>query len=221
MRNNDLFWLNKPNILIDPKRLNEFFPHPNMTEIEQLNAITRFTIYLGILLALIKLNFNYLYIPIVGFIVTFCIYNNKPKLKNKENQDKYELYKNKSKRNKNVLYVKPTYDNPFMNPSISDINNNPNREAYSKKSFIDNIEIKKEIEDKFNYNLYQDAGDVFNKSNSQRQFYTTPVTTIPNKQDDFANWLYKTPDTCKENNGYKCINNQPRFLNGESRTVIY
>lgn len=221
MRTKDIFWLNKPNILIDPNRLNEFFPHPIMTEVEQLNAITRFSIYLGVILALIKLNLNYLYIPVVGFIVTFLIYNNNSELKKNENQDRYELYKNKSKRNKNVVYVKPTFDNPFMNPNILDIHTNPNREAYSKKSFIDNIEIKKEIEDKFNYNLYQDANDIFNKSNSQRQFYTTPVTTIPNKQDDFANWLYGTPDTCKENNGYKCVNNQIRFLNGESRTVIY
>jgi hypothetical protein len=108
-----------------------------------------------------------------------------------------------------------------MNPTLIDINNNPERESYSKKSFIDNEEIKNEIEDKFSFNLYQDVNDVFGKSNSQRQFYTTPVTTIPNKQDDFAKWLYGKNETCKENNGFQCINNNPRYLNAESRSVIY
>jgi hypothetical protein len=221
MKTNDLFWLNNPKIIIDPKRLNEFFPHPNMTKVEQLNAITRFTIYLGVLLALIKLEINYIYIVFTGFIITFLIYNNNSELKKTENLEKYEIYKNKSKNDKKTIYVKPSYDNPFMNPTLMDINNNPDRESYSKKSFINNEEIKNEIEDKFSYNLYQDANDVFGKSNSQRQFYTTPVTTIPNKQDDFAQWLYGKNDTCKENNGFQCINNNARYLNAESRSVIY
>lgn len=221
MKTNDLFWLNNPKILIDPNRLNEFFPHPNMTKVEQLNAITRFTIYLGLLLTLIKLKINYIYIAFSGFIISFLIYNNNSELKKEENLEKYEIYKNKSKDNKNTVYVKPSYDNPFMNPTLMDINNNPNREAYSKKSFINNEEIKNEIEDKFSFNLYQDVNDVFGKSNSQRQFYTTPVTTIPNKQDDFAQWLYGKDGTCKENNGFQCINNNPRYLNAESRAVIY
>jgi hypothetical protein len=35
--------------------------------------------------------------------------------------------------------------------------------------------------------------------NSQRNYFTMPWTTIPNDQEKFANWLYKNPDTCKEN----------------------
>ena len=221
MKTNDLFWLNNPMILIDPKRLNEFFPHPNMSKVEQLNAVTRFTIYLSILLTMIKLEINYMYIAFTGFIITFLIYHNNTELKSSENLEKYEVYKNKSKDSKKTVYVKPSYDNPFMNPSLLDINDNPDREAYSKKSFINNDEIKNEIEDKFSYNLYQDANDVFGKSNSQRQFYTTPVTTIPNKQDDFAQWLYGKPESCKENNGFQCINNNPRFLNAETRPVFF
>ena len=57
------------------------------------------------------------------------------------------------------------------------------------------------------FNLYKDVSDIFSKNNSQRQFYTTPVTTIPNDQGSFADWLYKTPPTCKENNGNQCVAN--------------
>ena len=48
---------------------------------------------------------------------------------------------------------------------------------------------------------------VFGKNNSQREFYTAPVTTIPNNQGDFADWCYKTGKTCKENNGKQCLEN--------------
>ena len=30
-------------------------------------------------------------------------------------------------------------------------------------------------------------------------FYTVPIRTVPNDQTEFANWLYKTGPTCKEN----------------------
>ena len=218
MKKNDPFWLNNPQILIDPKRLNEFFPHPTMSKIEQLNAIVRFTVYLGVILSMIRLDIRYLFITFSGFIITFMVYQNSEKI---ENISKYDMFKNNSKKNKDHVYVKPSYDNPFMNPTLSDFKNNPNREAYSKKCFIDNKQLKSDIEDKFNYNLYQDADDVFSKSNSQRQFYTVPSTTIPNKQNDFANWLYGKSYACKENNGFQCNINNPRFLNGESRPVFY
>ena len=45
----------------------------------------------------------------------------------------------------------------------------------------------------------QDVDDLFGRYNSQRQFYTMPSTTVPNDQKSFAEWLYKTPETCKEN----------------------
>jgi hypothetical protein len=60
-------------------------------------------------------------------------------------------------------------------------------------------EIKKEMDNYFNNNLYRDVDDVFGKMNSQRQFFTMPWTTIPpDENGDFKNWLYNNPRTCKE-----------------------
>ena len=39
-----------------------------------------------------------------------------------------------------------------------------------------------------------------------------PVTTIPNKQVEFAKWLYMGPRTCKEGNGDRCVANQMNHL---------
>ena len=106
-----------------------------------------------------------------------------------------------------VEYVNPTFDNPFMNIQYDDYVKNPNRESVSKKFLGDTKttkDINSVIDDKFNYNLYKDMSDIYDKNNSQRQFYTNPVTTIPNDQSSFANWLYNNGPTCKEKNYVKC-----------------
>jgi hypothetical protein len=218
---NDTFWLNTPQILIDPKRLSEFFPNKLMTRVEQLNSIVRFCFYLSIILMLLKQNINYIYLFISSLVITFAIYQYDPKLKESELKETFGIYDNISKRDTYKKYVKPSYSNPFMNPSLLDYTENPDREAFSKKSYINNNELDIDIEEKFSYNLYQDVNDIYGKTNSQRQFYTTPVTTIPNEQSNFANWLYGKPDSCRDNNGYQCMVNNPVFLDGQSPPIIY
>jgi hypothetical protein len=93
----------------------------------------------------------------------------------------------------------PTKNNPFMNLLLSDIKYNPKHKACPP-----NQEIRSQTNKHFNYNLYTDVGDVFNNRNSQRQYYTNPVTTLPNDQSRFANWLYKVPTTCKSGDGIAC-----------------
>ena len=62
-------------------------------------------------------------------------------------------------------------------------------------------DIAEDIEKYFNTDLYRDNTDLYDTKNSQRIWYTTPVTSIPNDQGGFANWLYKTKDVCKVNQG--------------------
>ena len=116
-----------------------------------------------------------------------------------------------------INYVLPTENYPFMNPLRTDYIDNPNRKAYSSKYRPQNEKIKKMIDDTFNINLYKDLSDVFEKENSQRQYYTLPSTTIPNEQRQFANWLYNTPETCKEGNGSQCVANlyTPLYVNNQ------
>ena len=221
----DPFWMNHPEILIDPRRIAEFVPYKSMTKIEQLNASVRFCIYASILLALFKMDFNYLLIFVAGLAITAAIYHFDPN--HMKNEEKREMFEDISQRVSSKKYVEPTYDNPFMNPCLTDYTDNPNREAASKRSFVKNEELKNDIEDKFTYNLYQDVNDIYGKNNGQRQFYTTPVTTIPNDQDSFAKWLYGKPTACKDvftntgGSGYQCNLNNHRFLEGESRDIMY
>ena len=200
----DEFWYNDINILINKNRLDEFFPTTDMTLEEQLNAVVRLLLYISIVLFLFRKNINYIYIFLFGLLFTFLVYKysaNNPLKTNVENF--YSNYK------KNINYVKPTIDNPFMNIEYDDYIKRPNREVISRLNNYDNEKINNLIDKKFNFNLYKDVSDIFSKNNSQRQFYTMPVTTIPNKQTKFANWLYNNPRNCKINNNacYKNIHN--------------
>ena len=81
-----------------------------------------------------------------------------------------------------------------MNPNINDYNNIPN------PPIGPNIDpdplIENAITRAFDDNLYRDVDDVFDRKNSQRQFFTIP-DNIPNDQEKFARWCYKFPETCK------------------------
>ena len=97
--------------------------------------------------------------------------------------------------------TKPTIDNPFMNVTMKDyMNFDKDGSVVNRPPACDpnDPEIKKLLDESFNNNLYRDVGDVFGKMNSQRNYFTMPSTTIPNKQDEFARWLYLSPKTCKE-----------------------
>lgn len=87
---------------------------------------------------------------------------------------------------------KPTKDNPFMNPSVMDFNQ-PNVPVACN---ADDEDIADDLPLKFNEDMYRDLEDVFNRKNSQRQFFTVHHN-IPNDQEAFARWCYKMPATCK------------------------
>ena len=91
---------------------------------------------------------------------------------------------------------RPSHNNPFMNPIVEDFNNGPQPEACN----ADDEDIHDEVAKNFNKDLYRNVEDLWDKKNSQRNFYTLPATGIPNNQVEFAKWLYANPDTCKENN---------------------
>ncbi len=180
----DKFWAEDFTILFKKERLIEFFPRKEFTNNENLNAITRLVIYASILFFIFTKKQESLYYIIGVLLLTYFLWKNSSKSK--------ENIENESKQN----CVAPTKNNPFMNVLMNDYLENPNRQEACD---INDETVKQGIEENFNNNLYKDIDDIFDRMNSQRQFYTTPSTTIPNKQDDFANWLYKTPATCKEN----------------------
>ena len=102
------------------------------------------------------------------------------------------------------VYRIPEIDNPMMNQNTFDL--------YENKKAIptyNNPGVKRKVEETLDSQVFKDSNDLFNRRNSQRQWYTMPNTEAMNRQTEFAKWCYMTPPTCKEGNGLQCANNIP------------
>jgi hypothetical protein len=206
----DTFWLHNPKILIDTYL--QFIPTKDMTINQKYNSITLFCIYFLILLIIFRRPLFWFYLPLITIIIIifmFMIDNKEKNISNKENfntitesgyidsngEMRFNRVTGQPTTGQDVTYTcrKPTKDNPFMNPPISDFNTTAPAACNS-----DDENINNSITKAFKSDLYMDVDDVFEKMNSQRQFYTVPNTSIPNQQTEFANWLYRIPQTCKE-----------------------
>ena len=191
MKAGDPFWTNKIDVLFDKKRLREFWPSPQLSFSENGNAITRFLLYAGILLSFANKNMTYL---IYSFLLIVLLAIVILKADGKYN------YSNKSGNIPEIQQIvpkqctKPSVNNPFANVLMNEYEDNPQR-----KAACDSEEYSQDINQKFFTDFNQDPYDIFNKKHSQRQFFSTPVTTIPNDQNSFAHWLYGNANkTCKE-----------------------
>ena len=169
-----------------------------MTIEEKINAIIRLILFIGIIATLIFNDSRYILFILIIMLISILIYNYQID-KNK----KIEKYLNDNDLDiiNNEKCVKPTQENPFMNPSLIGKNN-----KYDSCS-IENEHIKDNIDYFFNKNVFRETDDIYDKSLLDRQFYTVPSTSIPNNREKLASWLYERGPSCKENNGEQCYDN--------------
>lgn len=192
---NQPIWFEEPSVLIDEDNLTKFIPTETMSFGEQLNSIVRFAIYFAVLLFIYSMNYNVFYIPILTMVFTYIVYQ------------PVENYQEKNEDQKEDC-VKPTLNNPFMNVMLTDYVDNPTRGPACEN-------VEEQIKEGFEYNLYKDVDDVWERNNSQRQFYTNPATTIPNDVESFANWCYKVPYSCKSGDMEACLKWEQPYMHGK------
>lgn len=86
-----IFWIDDPTVLYRDGKYIEIIPTNDMTRVEQLNAMTRFFIYLSIILLLFGRFDSWIYLPIIGIIfivILYNIYQHHPESKLKGTQNK-------------------------------------------------------------------------------------------------------------------------------------
>jgi hypothetical protein len=236
----DKFWVENPSILI--KNFNQFIPNRQMTILQQMNSITLFCIYAILILHLVGLLNNIVAMFFIGIIVILVIlYFNKYNKVNQSDYDekfqvesgyydsdnnlkigKFYSEKNRNKeldkmvfetsmKNQKILEKKrePTVDNPFMNPILNDFNTD--NVPYPVNT--DDDVVKQKINLTYNKDLFKDLNDLYDSKNVERQFFTIPGGAIPNDQQKFAEWCYKTPYTCKEDSKECNIFDDIRYRN--------
>ncbi len=223
-----VFWTEDPRILLS--EASDFFPFHKGAQrctTTALNSFTRFGVYLGILLAFITTDWNYLLLSVGLAIIAAAAYHG---MKTKGNlREGFQSKGSKAATQSTTPlqlekfpedglvpgsdaadeYVndvigtrartEPTAANPFMNVLLTEIGDNPMRPPAENGEFL-----KRQFSQVFQ-GVYGDPGDVFQKTQNQRTWAVQPITSIPNDQDSFQNWLFRTPGrTCKEGNARAC-----------------
>jgi len=204
------FWLQDPSILwTQPTEFFPFTEHDKRCTASALNSFTRFGLYVGVVLALVRLELVWLLVGVFfgAFAVGAWFYMSSTGAV-REGFDVLTDAPIVEPRDVIGQYVPdvigssdrtvPTGANPFMNVLLTEISDNPYRKPAAN---IDSMSIRTELDTYFQTMFASDPGDVFGKTQSQRMFYTTPSSTIPNDQSAFADWLYRVPgQTYKEGN---------------------
>lgn len=166
------FWYSQPNILFRQDTWYTFVPQPNMTVRASLNAVVRFSVYLSVLLFATSRDPWYLLIIPAVMVITVFLHRTFPEAKKivSENFASGPVVSGYTGAERSL----PTPDNPFMNPGLTDILEDPNRPPAAE---ITSLEVRDKVNEAFaqTSNIYMDTTDVFNLVQSQRNFYAVPA----------------------------------------------
>jgi len=229
------FWLNEPTILFNKKHITEIWPNPNMSNMEKLNAISRFVIIASLLGYLITLNIGIIFVGIITLAVIAILYHVQSN-KTKEDEKAKELPPKIKENFTNAIlynevkddYTNPKENNPMMNVLLPEISYNPTRNEAapafnaevekninnSTKDYVVDTTFSDESTKQKEYikrKLFSDLGDSYTFDYSMRNFYTNPNTTIPNDQGGFANFCFGDMISAKEGNEFALGRWQPRL----------
>ena len=180
---NEPIWYTSPSILFSAGTWQRFVPTKEMDVPTALNSVVRFTIYFSVLLYACTSKHEYLLaIPlvlVVSAIFSQVFPNTRPLV---------ESFQTVVKK-----LTHPTASNPFMNPLLTEILDNPDRPDAAP---ITDKVVKAEIDKAFQQTeeLYMDTSDRFDLAQSQRTFHTMQSATIPSDQDGFLKFLAKGVD---------------------------
>ena len=229
------FWLNEPTILFNKKHITEIWPNPNMSNMEKLNAISRFVIIASLLGYLITLNMGIIFVGIITLAVIAILYHVQSNKIIADEKAKELPPKIKESFTNAILYnevkddyTNPKENNPMMNVLLPEISYNPTRNEAapafnaevekninnSTKDYVVDTTFSDESTKQKEYikrKLFSDLGDSYTFDYSMRNFYTNPNTTIPNDQEGFANFCFGDMISAKEGNEFALGRNQPRL----------
>jgi len=179
-------WIDDPASLFTKENWYKFVPTSSMDIPTAMNSIVRFTVYISVILFLAKgVSMYLLAIPLVLALTVFVV----------KFFPRSRVFESFSDTIKSAIenYTYPTAKNPFMNPLLTEIVDNPNRPDAAP---ITSNKVRKQIEESFKQtsDLYMDTSDKFDLAQSMRTFNTIQSGLIPNNQDGFLKFLAKGMD---------------------------
>lgn len=167
-------WIYKPDILYN--KYWEVYPKEFLNN--KINSITRLLIYLTLFCLFFTTDTSYIII-VIGLLVIINIFG----IVYREEQ--FDVAKQVESG-----YI--NFDNEYKLGSVYNIT----FDDYIKVNNGDNL--IKLMEEKKKDPIYKLITETFTTDNLSRSFYQVPIQTIPNDQNNFANWLYKN-ESFKQN----------------------
>ena len=180
-------WFKDPSVLFSPTTWSQFVPTKNMSTAQALNSVVRFSTYFSVILFLATGISAYLLAVPVVMATSVGLFTLFPDGKIMES------FVSKVKKAVSKAETMPTAENPFMNPLLTEIGDNPNRPDAAR---ITRSDVKAAVASAFQKttDIYMDTSDVFDQAQAMRTFHTIQSAIIPNDQDGFLKWLAKGLD---------------------------
>ena len=162
------FWYTDKSILFSQNNWYKFVPTADMPVASALNAVVRFSVYLSILLFLSSMRPIYLFVIPVVMGITIALNEMFPRAKKITEGFGNGLHVSGYVGD---METHPTDDNPFMNPHLTDILDNPNLPPAAD---VTRKDVRDEVNAAFakTSNIYMDTTDVFQMVQAQRNFHT-------------------------------------------------
>lgn len=213
------FWAQDPNVLI--RAPFDFFPMPEMTLEQKLNALTRGIV---IVTAVSFLSSQNTRLPIICLILLVAIFLYYWAYKRQEGflEANKEAVDRFNKLDKTKVFQASTPVNPMSNVLVSDWIDNPNKKpapsceknadailTQAKRMVVQSNPGQPDIAEK----LFADLANELEFEQSMRPFYSTASSTIPNDQGAFAEFCYGNMVSCKEGNMFACARDNPQYRN--------
>lgn len=181
----DKVWYEDVSVLV--QRWTEFYPRPDHTTEERVNALVRLTLYATLAAwAYNRQPRTLVFGAGVIALVSFAFSSRKEMLPSSSGM----AVAGRLLAGPGTC-TPPTRDNPFANVLLTDLGkpSRPPACAYDA--------VKDDVKANFNAGLVRNASDIYERENSQHQFYTMPVTTTIPDTAAFSNFLYGGMRSCK------------------------
>lgn len=180
----DKIWYTDVRVL--PARWREFFPTAEQTPEERVNALVRLVIYATLAVFVYNREVRTLVLG-AGVVAVVSVAFGHRRTETYPVSQPPLVAKDSDK-----ACTPPSRDNPFANVLLNELGK-PRGPACAYDV------VKTDVKKHFNTGLFQNATDVYETENSQRQFYSMPVTTAIPDTAAFANFLYGDMKNCKTN----------------------
>lgn len=215
------FWAKDPTALLQQQHLLEMWPTMNMCYEQKLNAVTRLVLVITLVGYFVSRSLKTLLVGGITLVLIVLLYQWRRKNKKSE-EEGFAVIEPLSTALQDT-YLNPatlqtalksefqlgTKKNPFSNVLLTEIGDNPTRQAAPPAFNVDVDEditknVKRAVQQmnptikNTNKQLFGDLWQNFQLDQSNRVFYSTANTRVSNDQTAFAKFLYGTMPSAKE-----------------------